>query len=117
MSLESFDGGLTPLHQAAIEGYFEICKLLVLKIEDKNPSDKHGYTPLHVAARHGYLEIYRFIAERVENKNPEDSDGVTPLSIATERGHYEICRLIAANNRRHSNPTLSNPEKKRRKKK
>ena len=116
-SNEDFDGGMTPLHQAAIEGYLEIVKLLVSKVEDKNPFDSEGFTPLHAAARQGNLVMYKFIAERVENKNPADGDGETPLSLATKKGHEEICRLIYAYIKRQSNQTLSNQEKKRRKKK
>ena len=122
LNSKCFDGGMTPLHQPAIEGYLEICKLLVLKIEDKNPSNRYGFTPLHAAAREGYLEIYKFIADRVEDKNPEDGNGRTPLQLATDNGHLEICRLIctlliSTYDKKLKNPTLSNPEKKRRKKK
>ena len=92
-------------------------KLLVSKVEDKNPFDNEGFTPLHAAAREGNLEMYKFIAERVENKNPANSDGETPLSLATKEGHEEICRLIYAYIKRQSNQTLPNTEKKRRKKK
>ena len=99
-----------------IEGYLEICKLLVSKVEERNPSDKKGQTPLHAAARGGYLENYKFIAERVENKNPEDVFGRTPLSLAKSNGHYEICRLIRTFNKEQNNPNLSNSEKKHRKK-
>ena len=108
---------MTPLHQPAIEGYLEICKLLVLNIEDKNPLDKYGFTPLHAAAREGYLEIYKFIADRVEDKNPEDGDGRTLLQFATDNGHYEICRLICNLLISTYDKKLKTPEKKRRKKK
>ena len=111
------DCGRTPLHEAAIEGHLEICKLLVLKVEDKNPSDEKGLTPLHAAAKKGYLEIYKFIAERVKEKNPEDRDGRTPLRLADDNGHYEICQLIYDYKIKQRDAILSNPEKKRRKKK
>jgi ankyrin repeat protein len=117
LNLRTDGGGTTPLHQAAIEGHLEICKLLVLKVEDKNPSTIDGFTPLHAAAREGYLEIYKFIANRVEDKNPEDGDGRTPLQFATNNGHYEMCRLICNLLICTYDKKLSNPEKKRRKKK
>ena len=106
---------MTPLYEAAIEGYLEICKLLVLKVEDKNPIDQWGSTPLHYAAREGYLEIYRFIADTVEDKNPEDGEGKTPLQLADDNDHYEICQLIYAYKIKQRDAELSNPEKKRRK--
>jgi ankyrin repeat protein len=100
-----------------MEGYLEICKLLVLKVEDKNPIDQVGRTPLHFAAREGYLEIYKVIADTVEEKNPEDGEGKTPLQLADDNGHYEICRLIYAYKIKQRDAKLSNPEKKRRIKK
>ena len=59
--------------EAAIEGYLEICKLLILQVEDKNPSNNYA------AAKNRYLDIYKFIAERVK-KNPKDNYGTTPFS-------------------------------------
>ena len=37
---------LTPLHHAAISGYFEVFKLIFEKTVDKNPMDHDGKTPL-----------------------------------------------------------------------
>ena len=65
--------------EAAIESYLEICKLLILKVEDKNPSNNYGFIPLHAAAKKRYLDIYKFIAKRVK-KNPKDNYGTTPFS-------------------------------------
>jgi ankyrin repeat protein len=88
----------------------------------------NGRTPLHEAAIGGHLETYKFIAERVKEINPKDRDGKTPLRLAEEKGRYEICRLIrslppyvsifqAYNQIKQRDAKLSNPEKKRRKKK
>ena len=54
--------------EAAIEGFLEIWKLLILKVEDKHPSNNYGFIPLHAAAKNRYLDIYKFIAERVKKK-------------------------------------------------
>ena len=48
--------------EAAIEGYLEICKLLILNVEDKNPSNNNGFIPFYAAAKNRYLDIYKFIA-------------------------------------------------------
>ena len=64
--------GRTPLYLAAIENYQDICKLLMPKIEDKNPADENGVTPLHWAAHYGYFELYNYLLERVEEKNPQE---------------------------------------------
>ena len=46
-----------PLHSAALKGHFEICKLIVDSVEDKNPALSDGDTPLHFAAEQGHLEL------------------------------------------------------------
>ena len=51
------DFGVTPLHQAAREGYFEICNLIIENVAEKNPKDDKGKTPLHHAAEKGYFEL------------------------------------------------------------
>ena len=92
------------------------------------PCGNFERTPLHEAAINGHLEIYKIIAERVKEINPKDRNGNTPLRLAEEKGHHEICRLIrslppyvsifqAYNQIKQRDAKLSNPEKKRRKKK
>ena len=84
----------TPLSMAAENGHFEICRMIVERVEDKNPSEYNGWTPLHHAARNGHLEICELIIERVEEENPANNIGQTPLHFAIKYGHLDICRLI-----------------------
>ena len=131
--------GRTTLHLAAAHGHLEICKLISENISSLDSRSDcglmldrfgchNGRTPLHEAAIGGHLETYKFIAERVKEINPKDRDGKTPLRLAEEKGRYEICRLIrslppyvsifhAYNQIKQRDAKLSNPEKKRRKKK
>ena len=97
--------GFTALHEAAANGYLEMCQLLIDNMTgDKNPGNFFGYTngtlslgwtPLHCAAKHGHFEICQLIAQHLEDKNPRDVDGWTPLHVAAQNGHLEICWLIA----------------------
>ena len=132
----------TSLHDAAAEGHLEICKLICENISSLDSRSDCGClncglncpccnferTPLHEAAINGHLEIYKIIAERVKEINPKDRNGKTPLRLAEEKFHHEICRLIrslppyvsifqAYNQIKQRDAKLSNPEKKRRKKK
>ena len=99
--------GSTVLHEAAIEGHLEICKLIVSEVDDKNPLDNRGRTPLHLAAMHGRSEIYKFIAERVEEKNPPDYRGKTPLHEAIANGHLLHFSKILMDILEIENPTLA----------
>ena len=59
------------LHLAAQNGHFEVCKIIVEQIEDKDPVDINGDTLLHFAAKNGRLKIYRYLI-----KNGADSGRV-----------------------------------------
>ena len=41
------------------DGHFEICKMIVKNVANKNPADNEGITPLHNAAINGHFEIFR----------------------------------------------------------
>ena len=56
--------GSTPLHQAVINGHFDLYKLIREKAENKNPKDQRGRTPLHEAAIWGHFQIFTWIFER-----------------------------------------------------
>ena len=87
----------TPLHGAAKEGHFEICKLIIEKVVVKNPSDDNGVTPLHCAAKYDKLEICKLIIENIGDNNPSDNHGTTPLHHAATNSNLEMCKLIFQN--------------------
>ena len=73
------NSGGSPLHTAAFYGYYDMCKLIIDKIEDKNPaSDLGGWTPLHSAAQYGHVDICKMIVSYLDDKNPSSNDGTTP---------------------------------------
>ena len=86
-----------PLFLAAHMGYYDICKLIIANMVDKNPARHDGVTPLYLAAQNGHYKICELLISNVDDKNPAIYDGVTPLYIAAVRGHYDICKLIITN--------------------
>ena len=72
------DWGYTPLHGAAEFGHVEICKLILNKVQNKNPKDHNGETPLDLAKK----------------KSPMDHDGTTPLDLARENNYDEIIQML-----------------------
>ena len=58
--------GETPLHWAAWNGHFHVCKLILDNTGDKNPEDNIGWTPLHAAAEKGHLAICHMIIKNIE---------------------------------------------------
>ena len=39
------------------KGHFQICKLIIDNVEDKNPANDNGKTPLYTAAFNGHLDV------------------------------------------------------------
>ena len=50
---------ITQLYSAASEGNFDICKLIIDHLDDKNPGNIVGSTPLHKAAKRGHLQVVK----------------------------------------------------------
>ena len=89
--------------KAVTEGNLDICKIIIQKVDNKNPLIKRfgqsldQQSPLHIAAQEGHVEICRLIISHVEDKNPKNDEGNTPLlSAATSNkpGSAEVYRLI-----------------------
>ena len=59
----------TALHTAAMFGHFEMCKLILDRLEKKNPGSKMG-SILHIAAYYNYQKLFEFVFQQVEEKNP-----------------------------------------------
>ena len=51
------------------QGHFEICKVLLDKMDVKNPQDfVYGLTPFMQASRNGHLDLSRFFMHGIEEK-------------------------------------------------
>ena len=78
--------------------HLEICKLILGKIDIKNPADNEGWTPLHLAAFNGHLDFCQMIIEQIDynhlTNNDKTEEEWTPLHWAVHKGHEDVCRLI-----------------------
>ena len=101
------EDGMSQFLNAAGNGNFATCKMIVDNAKDKNPyvwyinPNLGGFhymchTPLHFAAKEGHYDICKLIIDSVQNKNPPDW-GRTPLHFATEHGHSAVCQLFLEN--------------------
>ena len=75
-------------------GNFDVCKILIQNVTNKQPRDKLGRTPLHYAAQECHLDICSLILENVNEKHPKDDLGSTPKDVAVERKNEEIVKLF-----------------------
>ncbi len=53
--------GMTPLHQAALDGNLMAVRLLVSNGADVNRQDDDTWTPLHAACAEGHTHIVRYV--------------------------------------------------------
>ena len=51
--------GMTPLHQAVIEGNMAVVALLIQHSAEVNKQDADSWTPLHAACAEGHVDIAR----------------------------------------------------------
>ena len=55
-----------PVHLAADNGHFKICKMFMRTLEDKNPANSYGFTVLDYAASNGHRKVCQMIMENIE---------------------------------------------------
>jgi ankyrin repeat protein len=103
--------GRTPLHWAANNGHFGLCKLIIEGTGNKNPGTiknipkyrrkypeaAEGSTPLHLAAHNGHLEVCKLIMDNIKDKDPANIEGETPFHFAAKEGQLAVCQLILEN--------------------
>ena len=113
----------TPLHLAAKNGNFSVCKLIIENVLDKNPSaslypelrkqrivTNDQWTPLHLAANFGHFSICELIINNISEKNPKDEQDWTPLHSAAQNGHLRVCELILSNIQKCNTVHTGNPQ-------
>ena len=120
--------GNTPLHIAAGNGHVAIYRLIMEKVEDKNPMGQNlplmkikgqkpnqlktyeyiyheqEYTPLHLAALNGHFSTCKLILENVVEKNPENYMRFTPLHLAAANDNHSIVKMIIESIQGNKNP-------------
>ena len=87
--------GATPLHLAAKNGHFQVCKLIIDNVVDKNPEDHDNkWTPFHLAASNGHLPVCQLLFDNIWDKNPRDNEDWTPVHSAVQNGHLSVSKLL-----------------------
>jgi ankyrin repeat protein len=96
-SLFSPQGGLTPLHWAALFGLKETAEILCEAKADVNSQTKNGETPLHMAAEKGKLEMVKYLLSQgaktdIRDKGP--NGGATAYDSAKKAQQKEVMLLL-----------------------
>lgn len=75
------DAGLTPLHQAVLDGNIMAVRLLIQHGADINKQDEDSWTPLHAACAEGHADIVKFLLKNGADKTILTEDGERPLDL------------------------------------
>jgi ankyrin repeat protein len=76
------------------EDFFELFKIIIENVEDKNPGDMTGWTPLHEATHRGLTEVCELISDNVLDRNPMTMNGLTPRKIGEDVAFDFCCRIL-----------------------
>lgn len=90
-------GGLTPLHWAALFGLKETAEILCEAKADVNTQTKNGETPLHMAAEKGKLEMVQYLLSQgaktdIRDKGP--NGGATAYDTAKKAQQKEVMMVL-----------------------
>ncbi|XP_004234369.1 E3 ubiquitin-protein ligase XBAT33 [Solanum lycopersicum] len=101
------DGGITALHMAALNGYFDCVQLLLDLNANVSAVTFHygssmdligaGSTPLHYAACGGNLKCCQILIARGANRLTLNCNGWVPLDVARMWGRHWLEPLLAPN--------------------
>ena len=89
--------GITPLQEAARDGYNEITRLLLsnFKIETNKDNSVNGKTALIYAAEEGKWEVVKMLLSNAQiNVEISDIKGESALQKAVSRGHLMVVKLL-----------------------
>ena len=89
--------GYTALHFAAQFGYLDVARLIINRIEDKDPIDSHEKTPFFYTAYQDDIAVYNFFMNHAKDKMPKTIWGWTICHEAAYLGNLKILELIIEN--------------------
>ncbi|TMW64309.1 hypothetical protein Poli38472_012931 [Pythium oligandrum] len=85
----------TPLHEAAITGRLEACRLLVDYGFLVDCHTTRGRTPLMYATKGNHLDVVTYLVDECHASiNEQNEMGMTPLYVACQDGHEDIARFL-----------------------
>ncbi|OWF40230.1 protein phosphatase 1 regulatory subunit 27-like [Mizuhopecten yessoensis] len=75
------DAGLTPLHQAVLDGNMMAVRLLIEHGANVNKQDEDSWSPLHAACAEGHADIAKLLLQHGAKKDLLTEDGERPLDL------------------------------------
>ncbi|VDI09017.1 protein phosphatase 1 regulatory subunit 27-like isoform X1 [Mytilus galloprovincialis] len=92
------DAGLTPLHQAVLDGNLMAVRLLVEHGANINKQDDDYWTPLHAACAEGHAEIAQILLDHGADRTILTDEGERPLDLV-DPSDFATIRVMLDNNK------------------
>jgi uncharacterized protein len=89
-TLDPTPGGLSALHYAARDGYFEIARMLVAAKANVNSFEANGVSPLLAAISNDHVELAQYLLDQGADPTPADVWGRTALFEAVAVRNLEV---------------------------
>lgn len=91
--------GETRLHEACINGNYQLVKMLIEQGHAINVRDNAGWLPLHEASNHGHRDVVELLLDNgaqsmINDKGGTNCDGISPLYDAASNGHLRVIQLL-----------------------
>mmetsp|Transcript_9786 Transcript_9786/g.12776 ORF Transcript_9786/g.12776 Transcript_9786/m.12776 type:complete len:450 (+) Transcript_9786:147-1496(+) len=93
----------TALHLAAVDGFIEVMKLLLLNGCNPNARNLLGRTAMHLAAEHGDVPAGEVLLAADAHTDVLDNDGWLPIQIAEVKGFQEFVRFLDGKDKARTN--------------
>ena len=84
----------TVLHEAARNGNYSICEMLIKHGASLNALNDENNSPLHLAIANGNMDVYKLLVYCGANVYTRGEQNMTNLHIATENGHLNLCKAL-----------------------
>jgi ankyrin len=86
--------GQTALHQAATDGYSDVCKLLLENKANSEILDCFCKPPLFYAVNHDQMDVVKCLAEHGAELNSNGKNRHSPLYWAARKGDLKLCTYL-----------------------
>lgn len=91
--------GETKLHEACINGNYQLAKMLIDQGHAVNVRDNAGWLPLHEASIHGFRDLVELLLDSgaqsaINDKGGTSCEGITPLYDAASNGNLSVVQLL-----------------------
>ena len=84
----------TVLHEAARNGNYSICEIIIKHGASLNVVNDDNNSPLHLAIANGSMDVYKLLIYRGADVYTRGKQNKTNLHIAAENGHLNLCKAL-----------------------